>query len=553
MTDRGRSRVVRRSPGLAGVTGAVLFFCASLTPSLLPRSWILQGVVGGITAVIGYGVAALIGSLVRRLVQVRPGAAARRVAWLVLAVAGGALTLVTLLYSIGWQRGLRRQLGMDEATQWLVPLVPVVSLATFLCLLLAARAIRLATRRLIGVLGRFVPRSLAYVGSTLIAAFLVALVVNDFLFRGFVSIIDVTSSETNVGTDRGVTRPASPYVSGSPHSLVLWTTLGREGRAFVSGAVPRAELTRFAAPGHRALDPIRVYAGLGSARSFPKQAVLAVRELERTGAFDRQVLAIMGPTGTGWVDGRVAAALEIMYAGDSAMVATQYSYLPSWASFMVDRSKAVQAARALVEAVHERWSSLPAGRRPRLVVFGESLGAFGIEGAYGDLARMTAGTDGVLLVGPPGFNPIWNRLTERRDPGSPLWRPVYRRGTTVRFAQYPGDLATPRGPWHHPRVVYLQNASDPVVWWSPELIYRRPGWLDPPRGPGVPRQMRWFPLVTFWQVMVDLTFSRGTPPGHGHRYGGNVVDGWAAIAAPPGWSGADTARLRAVIAVSPSR
>jgi uncharacterized membrane protein len=553
VTDRGRTRVVRRSPGFAGVAGAILFFCASLTPSLLPRSWILQGVIGGISAAIGYGVAAAVGSLALRLFRLRPAEAARRAAWILLVVAGSLLSLVTLVHSTGWQRELRRQLGIVEATGWLVPLIPLVSLATFLGLLLASRSIRLATRTLIGVLARFVPRSLAYVASVLIAVFLVALVLNDFLFRGFVSVIDVTSSETNVGTDRGVTRPVSPYVSGSPRSLVPWRTLGRQGRRFVSGALPREELSRFAVPGRPATDPIRVYTGLGSARSFPEQARLALRELERAGAFDRRVLAIMGPTGTGWVDGRVANALEMMYAGDSAMVAMQYSYLPSWASFMVDRSKAVQAARALIDTVHARWASMPAGLRPRLVVFGESLGAFGIEGAYGDLRRMTAGADGVLLVGPPGFNPIWNRLTARRDPGSPLWRPVYRGGTTVRFAQTPGDLTVPAGPWHRPRVVYLQNASDPVVWWSPELIYRRPGWLDAPRGPGVPRQMRWFPLVTFWQVMVDLTFSRGAPPGHGHQYGNNVVDGLAAIAAPPGWSGADTARLRTITAVRTTR
>ena len=33
-----------------------LFFCLSLTPSLLPRDWLFQGLIGGINAAIGYGI-----------------------------------------------------------------------------------------------------------------------------------------------------------------------------------------------------------------------------------------------------------------------------------------------------------------------------------------------------------------------------------------------------------------------------------------------------------------------------------------------------------------
>jgi len=43
-------RVIRARLGLAGSVFAVLFSCASLTPSLLPRAWYLQGIVSGLTA-----------------------------------------------------------------------------------------------------------------------------------------------------------------------------------------------------------------------------------------------------------------------------------------------------------------------------------------------------------------------------------------------------------------------------------------------------------------------------------------------------------------------
>src|SRR5262245_22688766 len=38
-----------------GLAGALVFFCLSLTPSLLPRGWGVQGLLSGITTVIGYG------------------------------------------------------------------------------------------------------------------------------------------------------------------------------------------------------------------------------------------------------------------------------------------------------------------------------------------------------------------------------------------------------------------------------------------------------------------------------------------------------------------
>ena len=95
--------------------------------------------------------------------------------------------------------------------------------------------------------------------------------------------------------------------------------------------------------------------------------------------------------------------------------------------------------------------------------------------------------------------------------------------------------------------MYLQNSSDPIVWWTPELLLARPAWLEHPRGPDVSPDMHWYPGVTFWQTLVDQFAANGVPAGHGHVYGSGVVDGWAAVAAPPGWTTADTVRLRALL------
>ena len=59
--------------------------------------------------------------------------------------------------------------------------------------------------------------------------------------------------------------------------------------------------------------------------------------------------------------------------------------------------------------------------------------------------------------------------------------------------------------------------------------------------------MRWYPIVTFWQVAADLTNAVSVPGGHGHNYGDFIVDGWAGVAAPDGWSRSDTERIRTAL------
>ena len=255
--------------------------------------------------------------------------------------------------------------------------------------------------------------------------------------------------------------------------------------------------------------------------------------------FDRAVVGVVTPTGTGWVDRNVTDSLEYMYGGDTALVSMQYSYLPSWLSFLVDRSKVSESATALIGAAHARWATMPAATRPRLLLFGESLGSLGTENAFGDPASLSAGADGTLLVGPPFANPIRRDLVAARAPGSPIWDPAFPGGT-VGFSQQPADQRSRTGA--RPAVVYLQNSSDPIVWWSPELLFRRPEWLDDPRGPDVSPDMHWYPLVTFWQTAVDQVFAINVPAGHGHVYGSGVVDGWAALAPPRDWTTADTLR-----------
>ncbi len=532
---RRRPPIVRRGLNLTGFALGAVFYCLSLTPSLLPRAWFLQGVVSGITAAMGYAV----GELVPR--RVWPPRAGRIAGWVVLIVAPAGGTVFVLL-GTRWQKDLRRRLGMEALETSYTFRMVLISLTTFAVLLLAARLLRLAARGTSLLLRRFAPEPVAYCAGFVVVALLAAGAVDTLVMSNLFAVADRRASVANDGTDDDVVAPVSALRSGGPSSLAPWATLGRQGRDFVAGGPTRAELARFA--GRPAHEPVRVYAGLQSAGSVTDRARLVVREMDRTGAFQRAVVAVVIPTGTGWVDGAVTESLEYMYAGDTALVSMQYSYLPSWISFATDRSKVVDAAAALITAVHDRWAAMPRGQRPQLLIFGQSLGTLGTERHFGSVAAMTAGADGILLEGPTFANPLHRQLTDARAAGSPVWNPV-TPGHPVAFAARPAQLRHRTGP--PPRVVYLQNPTDPVVWWSPALLYRRPAWLDRPRGPGVSPDMHWYPGITFWQTTVDLVFSRDVPRGHGHQYRSGTVDGWAALAPPPGWTVADTLRLRALL------
>ncbi|MFB7511716.1 MULTISPECIES: alpha/beta hydrolase [unclassified Streptomyces] len=546
---------VRRWPDLTALVLATVFFWSSLTPSLVPRPWLLQGIVGGITAVIGYALGSSLAWLFRALVPASrlPGERVRTRCWQAYWLLSPVIAVWLISESARMQRQLRVLQGLPPTLTWHTPMIALIALGLLLAALLVARTVRLGALALIRLLGRLMPRRVAFAVGGALSALAVLVGVRDVVFdRGVVDVADRIAEATNRGTKDGIEPPVSRHVSGGPGSLIPWRDLGYQGRNFTGSTPSPSALTAWT--GRPSREPVRVYvpsalpAAFADASPFDAQARLAVRELERTGAFDRAVLAVAGTTGTGWVDPNVAESLEYMYGGDTAIVAVQYSYLPSWVSFLVDKEKAGQATRALLDAVRAKLDTLPAERRPKFVVTGESLGAYAVEASFGSADALLAGTDGALIMGPPHFSPISGEIRRDRDPASPVWRPEYEGGARVRFAQFPRtDLVLPAGSWEHPRAVYLQNASDPVVWWSPDLLLDRPEWLDEPLGPDVTPEISWFPFVAFWQTSIDMAVSYGVDAPHGHRYGAGAVDGWAAVLPPDGWTTADTDRLRAFV------
>jgi len=532
-----------------GLVGATLAVGLSLTPSLLPRPWPFQGFIAGFGAAIGYGLGTLLSAALRHLIRREPGRSVKRAAWRGLAVLGPLLWVLFVVLGGIWQDQVRELVGEEPNQAVFSPGVAVIIVVVGLATLFVCRGIRLVTRWIIRLLGRVIPARLAQAVGFVAVAVLIYWLAAGVLFNAFVDAADRVYSASNAETTPGVTAPTSPDRSGSPESLVPWSTLGRQGRNFVATGPTTAQLTAFS--GQPATEPIRVYVGLDSAPSARSRADLAVRELERTGAFQRPVLVVAGATGTGWLEPQSVDSLEYMWNGNTAIATIQYSYLPSWISFLVDQQRAADAGRELFDAVYARWQTLPADTRPKLISYGLSLGSFAAQSAFGSAGDLAARTDGALFMGTPNFAQPWGDITRTRDAGSPEWQPIYREGQSLRFGATVDNLANPAGPWPWPHIVFMQHASDPVVWWSFDLLTRRPDWLAEPRGPDVSSKTRWYPFVTFMQVTVDQFFGVSVPLGHGHNYGNTIVGAWQNVVPPPQWTPAAAAQLQQMIDAYP--
>ncbi|WKG02697.1 alpha/beta hydrolase [Mycolicibacterium sp. HK-90] len=540
----------------AGIAVGALFFCLSLTPSLLPRDWLFAGLIGGINAAIGYGIGLLLGKALYRFgLRNRTWwpPSKRTLYWLKALVVTGAATacVLMLIPAAAWQRQVSALMGMEGPATLGYLRTLIIAVAVGAALIATARTLRDAVRLLARWFIRrwHLHREVAQFIGTAIVVVLVVMLVNGVLYRGFLAGASRVFQPQNSTTREGVSQPTESERSGSPESFAAWDSLGYQGRNFVSTGPRRAELEDL--NGAPAEEPIRVYAGLHTADSDDQRVAVLLSELERTHAFERELLVIVPTTGTGWVNPVAARAIELMYNGDTAMVGMQYSYLPSWISFMGDRKKSMDIGRLMIDAIQARWAQLPPDRRPKLVLYGESLGSMGGQGAFSwlpDISRM--GFSSVLWVGPPNASPLWSGLTARRDPGTPQARPRYDNGRTVRFseaanaAEIAQDTAAP---WEGTRVLFLQHPSDPIIWWSTDLLFSEPDWLVEPPGTDRTASMRWYPIITFWQVAADITNASSVPAGHGHNYGQSVLDGWAAVAPPDGWTAEDTERIRVAL------
>jgi uncharacterized membrane protein len=323
--------------------------------------------------------------------------------------------------------------------------------------------------------------------------------------------------------------PPVAQVSGSSSSLVPFETLSRQGRRYVWNLV-RPDIIESVMGAPAVATPIRAYVGLESAPTEDDRVALAMAELERTGAFERSWLMFTSPTGTGYVNYAAVGALECLTRGDCATLAMQYSSRPSVLSLdRVDEGR--QHADKIITAIGARLASIPEDRRPKFVIFGESLGAWTSQDPFqgrGTAGLVERGVDRAIWIGTPYLSKWKEQVLHDSGPD------IDRRLVGV-FDNIGEFEALPAEEREAVRYVMITHQDDGVALFGPEVILRAPEWLGPAdTRPGrVPKGMRWTPTGSFMQGLVDMKNSATVVPGQfaavGHDYRLDLVPFFNAV------------------------
>jgi len=542
ISQRIRSYIAHRS--WFGLSVGALFFAASLTPSLAPRPPVLLGALAGASFAMGYLLGLCLLNL-WRYVGLPAGRPASRVIQGA-ATLCGIVAAAYLWLAIDWQNDVRAVLMMEPISRWHLIETAGVAIIVFALLFVIGIAVREIFRRATQLLDRFLPRRMAVLLGVAVAIVLSWTIINGVIFRTGLHLADSSFRELDALVQTDLNAPTNPLQTGSSESLIGWEGLGRQGRSYVGTGPTEQAISQLT--GKPATRPIRVYAGLNSANTTEDRARLALAELKRVGGFEKPVLVIIAPTGTGWVDGAGIDTLEYLHHGDVASVAIQYSYLASWLSLLAEPDYGVDSARALFRQIYTYWKTLPEETRPRLYLHGLSLGALSSESSMDLFDVIDEPIHGAFWVGPPFPSKLWQSTTRNRQPDSPVWLPRFRDSSIVRFTNQQNHLDKPDKEWGLMRIVYLQYGSDPITFFEPSAFFQQPEWMTGERAPDVSPTFRWVPGVTFLQLGVDMITGMGTPPGFGHVFAADdYMDGWIAVTQPKGWTPSELAQLRGAL------
>ena len=526
-----------------GIVLGALFFAASLTPTLVPRNYVTQGVLAGACFAIGYAAGIFWRWLWHYLELPEPSQRLRSTTNALVAIASLVVVIAFLWRDAEWQDSIRAAMSLPPLETAHPLKVSAIALITFVVLLALARLFGLVTGFLSSRIRLFIPRRVANIIGVLAAGLLFWSIANNLLLRTAFRALDSSFREFDALLEPERSQPTAPGKTGSGASLVKWGQLGRAGREFVASAPTAKQISTFT--GKPAQDPVRVYVGLRGADTPRARAELALEELKRQHGFERSILIIITPTGTGWIDPAAMDSVEYLHHGDVASVAMQYSYLNSPLSLLFQPDYGAAAAQALFAEIYGYWTTLPKDKRPRLYLHGLSLGAMNSERSAELFETIGDPIAGALWSGAPFESRIWRSLTANRNKGSPAWLPEVRDGRFVRFMNQKGATIPADAPWGPMRVVYLQYASDPIVLFSYRDSYQPPDWLKPPRGPDVSSELQWYPIVTMLQIALDMAVATSTPMGYGHVYAPeHYVEAWVAVTDVRDWSPEALASLK---------
>lgn len=494
---------------LAGVA-----FVYALTPSLIPRDGVLQWVVAWVSAVAVYSLYAWSIGLWKWF-------------WFpyyhnsIGAYIGYAISFLLLIYGLSqatsWQNSVYLAAWLDPVETVRPYIILFVSIVLFLGIIFLWRIFW----RMVLILAYKWEKILPLRASLVLSFFLVSYgfwsIGNGVFVQSFFWFIDRSSRQVDSLIPITQNTPINPLATWSDTSLIAWNTLGSKGRDFVDGLTSSEDFEYFF-PDEEYSEPLRVYAWLNSAESPEYRAELLLKEMLRVGAFSRSTLVLVTPTWTGWIDPKSIQALELLLKWDVTTVGVQYSYLPSWLTLLSDYEAWEESARRVFEVIYRYWSSLPSDDRPDLYLHGLSLGSRYSETSSDIWDIIADPYNGALWVWPTYGNELWNRFTRQRNSESSFFSPSYWDDSLVRFFTQYGTSADVSRDWWVFRILYFQYASDAVTFFSPQSFWRAPEWMSEEFPPDISPELRFIPVVTFFQLLTDNFTATSTRSWHGHTY-----------------------------------
>ncbi|TCT40905.1 alpha/beta hydrolase [Martelella mediterranea] len=523
----------------------LVFFAASLTPSLIPRGWVLQGILAGLVMALGYMIGRFLVSLWRGIEIPEPeGRVAIWVHGIIVAAALGLLVFC-LYMATDWQNSVRIRVGMEPLDGSSSFGILGLGLAVFLVLF----AIGLGFQRIFDMLRRrlyryIAPRAANVLGLAVVLS-VVFLASRDWVLPNIVVFLDDSYETAQDLFDTAPPAPTDPLIPGSAQSLVSWEAMGQPGRNFVTGADTAADIEAFS--GRPAKRPIRVYVGRAQDDDPKERARLALEELKRLNAFDRKVLLVASPTGTGWLDPGAHETLEFIENGDIATVAVQYSYLQSPLALVIETATGLDQATATMQTIYDYWLTLPEDDRPQLFMHGISLGAWSSMYSFNVFQMMNQPVAGALWAGPPFPSEIWRQTVAARNEGTPYVLPKVGNNEVVRFSSQYRTPESEGNAWGRIRINFLQYASDPIVFFEPGAFWFEPQWMKEKPAPDVSPKLRFMPVVTQFQLALDMALAKALPAGYGHNYvARDYIDAWVAVTNPENWTPEMTERLKSI-------
>jgi len=203
-----------------GMVFAALFFAASVTPSLLPRLYPVQGVLSGLALAIGYGVGVALMASYRFLELPEPSGRVRYVAKRAIVVLVPIVFVGFVWQMTSWQNSIRELMEMERLTTAYPFRVTGIAVALGAILVSVARVFRSCGNYVSSKLERFVPRKIALAAGYLLLVVLVLFVSNDLVAAQLLAAADSFFLKVDQVVGENLQQPTNPSETGSGASLV---------------------------------------------------------------------------------------------------------------------------------------------------------------------------------------------------------------------------------------------------------------------------------------------------------------------------------------------